>query len=106
MAFIRLARFPGAGSEHFDALAAALRHAPVPAARLLFAAGSIDGGWQVVQVWSSRAELEEFNRNHLLPALAALGPSGFPTPPAVTDFSTEVMWWSRLPAPTHSEYDG
>jgi len=93
MAFVRLARFPGAGPQHFDALTKALRDAPAPAGRLLFAAGPVDGGWQVVQVWSSQAELDAFNREHFLPALASLGTGGFPAPPTLTDFSTAVLTW-------------
>ena len=93
MAFVRLARFPGAEPRHFDALAEALRGAPVPEGRLLFAAGPVEGGWQVVQVWSSQQELDAFNREHFLPALARLGAGGFPAPPAVTDFATTVVTW-------------
>ena len=49
------------------------------------------GGWQVVQVWHDRALLEEFNREHFLPALASLGPQAFPAPPRITDFSTSTL---------------
>lgn len=88
MAFVRLAYFPGASLEHYDALGAALSDAPAPAERLLFAVGARDGGLQVVQVWASRAALESFNERWLLPALTRLGDRGFPAPPQVTDFET------------------
>lgn len=91
MAFVRLARFPGATAEHYAALAAALADAPVPPGRLLFAAGPVEDGWQVVQVWTSEAELADFNREHLLPALRALGAAGFPKPPTVVDFTPHEL---------------
>lgn len=86
MTFVRLALFPDATREQYDRLARAMARAPVPAERLLFAAGPVEGGWQVVQVWTSRASLDEFNRAYFLPALAEVGASVFPTPPLVTDF--------------------
>lgn len=86
MTFVRLAFFPGATAAHYEALAAQMADVPIPKGRLLFAAGPVEGGWQVVQVWSSEVELADFNRQHLLPALASLGPAGFPHPPSVTDF--------------------
>lgn len=91
MPFVRLAFFPGAGREHFDALAGAMAAAPEPAERLLFAAGPVSGGWQVVQLWSSRDALDAFNRRHFVPALAALGSGAFPAPPEVTDFTPVVL---------------
>lgn len=73
MAFVSLAFFPGGTQEHYDALARAVpTHAP-PEHRLLFAAGPVDDGWQVVQVWRSRADLEAFNEQVLLPALRTAG---------------------------------
>lgn len=93
MAFVRLAFFPGADQHHFDALAALLSEAPLPRERLLFTAGPVDGGWQVVQVWSSESALAAFNRDHFLPALRTLGPGAFPAPPTVTDF---VPTWLQL----------
>ena len=89
--FIRLAFFPGATQEHFDALDGAMRDAPQPPGRLLFAAGPVDSGWQVVQVWTSRDDLAVFNETHFLPALAALGPGAFPAGPVVTDLEPVVL---------------
>lgn len=91
MAFVRVARFPGATEQHFQALSDALRDVPAPAGRLVFAAGPVDGGWQVVQVWTDRQALAEFNAAHLGPALAALGPAGFPEPPVVVDSETAFL---------------
>ena len=91
MAFVRLAFFPEGRQAHYDALAQALAQVPVPQGRLVFAAGPADGGWQVVQVWSSRQELDAFNAAHLVPALRAVGAAGFPRPPRVTDFETAEL---------------
>ena len=85
VAFVRLAFFPDGTSAHYGALAAELVAAPAPAERLLFAAGPVDGGWQVVQVWHSRAALDAYNEAVLVPALRRLGERAFPRPPLVTD---------------------
>ena len=57
-----------------------------PPERLFFAAGEVVGGWQVVQAWRSRADLDRFNQTVLLPAYEALGGPPFPAPPTVVDF--------------------
>lgn len=99
MSFVRVAFFPRATQAHFDALGAALRDAPVPSGRLLFAAGPVAGGWQVVQVWSAAAGLDDYNREHFLPALASLGPAAFPAPPVVTDFTPTTLLLGDRGAP-------
>jgi len=38
-----------------------------PDDRLVFAAGPVEGGWQVVQVWTSKVALDAFNREVLFP---------------------------------------
>ncbi len=86
MTFVRLAFFPDGTAEHHRALAAAIGDVQPPPGRLCFVAGPADGGWQVVQVWRSRAELDDFNRAVFLPALHRQGGAGFPSPPTVTDF--------------------
>ena len=86
MAFVRIAFFPEATAEHYAALAAEIGEAPAPAARILFAAGPGDGGWRVVQVWQTAADLESFNQAILLPAMRRLGSRGFPLPPQIVDF--------------------
>jgi hypothetical protein len=64
---------------------------PDPPDRLLFAAGPVDGGWQVVQACTSRGELEAFDDEHVRPALEALGGRGFPAPPVVTDLDPVLL---------------
>lgn len=77
--------------EQYTALDTALRGAPAPPERLVFAVGPRDGGLQVLQVWESRAGLESFNERWLFPALAELGPDAFPAPPMVIDFETHDL---------------
>lgn len=86
-----MARFPGARDHHFRALAAAMGDVPSPEGRLLFAAGPVEDGWQVVQVWTDRDALDRFNAAYFLPALASLGDSAFPHPPVVVDFEPTVF---------------
>lgn len=85
---MRLALFPGATREHYEALGAALPEHEPPEHRLVFAAGPVEAGWQVVQVWRSKADLDVFNEAVLLPALSQVG---FPRPPVVTDFETAEL---------------
>lgn len=84
--FVRVALFPEATREHYDALAAELGDVGTPAGRVAFLAGPTTGGWQVVQVWRTQAKLDAFNAEVLLPALTRLGGRGFPRPPLVHDF--------------------
>lgn len=88
MAFVRLAFFPGGTERHYSAIGAELAGVEFPPGRLMFAAGPADGGWQVVQVWETRAQLDAFNQAHFLPALARAAGRAFPQPPRVTDFET------------------
>ena len=86
MAFVRLAFFPEGTEEQYRALAGAMGNLSRPQGRLAFATGPVTGGWQVVQIWRSRAELDAFNAAYLLPTLAKLGSTGFPVAPHVVDF--------------------
>lgn len=85
MAFVRMAFFPKADETHYRALARALEGAPVPDARRLFAAGPVDEGWWVVQVWDDKEQLDAFNSAWLFPALERTE-RPFPEAPRVTDF--------------------
>lgn len=83
-----MAFFPEATAQHYAALAAAMADVPIPVGRIFFAAGPTDGGWQVVQAWTSRDALDAFNRTAFFPALARISSGGFPQPPIVVDFET------------------
>lgn len=73
MTFIRLAFFENVSAQQYEAVAQELAQAPVPPARRFFAAGPVDGGWQVVQAWDSKDSLDKFNAEWFFPALARLG---------------------------------
>lgn len=88
MAFVRLAFFPDGTLAQYEAMSHELATAPIPPGRHVFAAGQVDGGIQVVQVWDSREALEAFNRDWLRPALARLGDRGLPMPQEIRDFET------------------
>lgn len=90
MAFLRLAFFPGATATHWAAVMAAVGAVEAPPARRTFAAGPVEGGWQVVQLWDTREDLDAFNDAVFFPALDR-GPL-FPSAPVVTDVETEVAW--------------
>ncbi|WP_051750202.1 hypothetical protein [Phycicoccus jejuensis] len=92
MAFLRLAFFPGATTEHWAAVVEAVGEVPPPPGRRAFAAGPAEGGWQVVQLWDTEAGLERFNAEVFGPALARLGGGGFPAPPVVRDVHTTAAW--------------
>ncbi|GAB0103537.1 hypothetical protein JMUB6875_25100 [Nocardia sp. JMUB6875] len=92
MAFVRLAFFPDGTEAHYRALGDALGDYEPPKGRVLFTAGPVEGGWQVVQVWERRELLDEFNRAVFFPAVARLGGGGFPRPPQVTDFESADLF--------------
>ena len=92
MAFVRLAFFPGGTADQYAAVAGELAAAPSPSGRLVFAAGALKGGWQVVQVWERKEDLEAFNERWFLPAMRRLGGAGFPAPPSVQDFVSQDFW--------------
>ena len=92
MALLRLAFFPGGTFAHWEAVVDAVGDVSVPAARQAFAAGPIDGGWQVVQLWDTRDDLERFNADIYLPAVTRLAGRGFPETPVVQDVDTVDAW--------------
>ena len=92
MAFLRLAFFPGGTAQHWAAVHRAVGDIGAPTARRAFAAGPVEGGWQVVQLWDTREDLERFNHDVYLPAVARLGGMGFPEAPHVRDVSTVDAW--------------
>lgn len=92
--FIRLAFFEDASAEQYEAVARELADAPVPPERRFFAAGPVDGGWQVVQAWDTKDALDEFNTEWFLPALARLGDDGLGRP-TVRDVEAVDAWVDR-----------
>jgi hypothetical protein len=92
MAFMRLAFFPNGSEDHWEAVVAEVGDVLPPVARRAFAAGPAEGGWQVMQLWDSRADLEQFNDEVFLPAILRLGERGFPQPPTIRDVDTVKAW--------------
>ena len=91
MVLVRLAFFPGGTAAHHQALQQVVEPTSSPPERYFFAAGAAPGGWQVVQAWRSREDLDRFNATVLGPAYAALGGRPFPADPVVTDFEPLEM---------------
>ena len=86
MSFARLALFPGGTEEHHRAIVDALGDAHDNTdGRILFAAGPTGDGWQIVQVWETRHQLEQWVQDSLGPAFAKVGDRGYPNPPQITD---------------------
>ena len=92
MAFLRLAFFPGGTAEQWAAVVGSLGEVPPPEGRRAFAAGAVEDGWQVMQLWDNREGLERFNREVFLPSVAGLGDRGFAQAPVVRDIDTVIAW--------------
>ena len=83
MAFIRIFRPPNTNAEIYDSVnAEADVDANPPEGLLLHCAGEVDGEWQIVDVWDSRAHAERFDHERLGPALEEVLGMRPPTPPA------------------------
>lgn len=100
MAFARLALFPGGTEAQHQAIVEALGDGQAhPQGRILFAAGPAHDGWQILQLWDSHQQLEQWVQHHLGPAFAAIGGRGYPAPPHITDFDVhDLQMRSTLPA--------
>lgn len=101
MAFARLAVFPGGTEEQHRAISEVLgdaqTHAP---GRIMFAAGPVSEGWQIIQVWERQEQLESWVEAHLGAAFAKVGSRGYPAPPRITDFEvTDLLLGSAVVAP-------
>jgi hypothetical protein len=81
-----MALFPEGTKAHYDLVARELATVDIPASRRVFIAGESDEGWQVIQVWDRKEDLDTFNERVFLPVLRRLGDLGFPSPPIVRDF--------------------
>ena len=92
MSYIRLDNFPRGTREQYLAVDAALGDEVDDApGRLLFAAGGTPDGWQIVQLWESRDQLEDWVRKNLGAAFAKVGDRGYPAPPQITDFEVQDL---------------
>jgi hypothetical protein len=95
MAFVRIALFPGGTEEQHQAIVEALGDAQVdPEGRILFAAGPSPHGWQILQLWETRDQLERWVQENLGAAFARVGNRGYPAPPEITDFEVHDLMLS------------
>ena len=88
MAYARLAMFPGGTAEQAQTVAEELGQTNIdPPGRILFGAGPVDGGYQIIQVWESRADLDSFLEASFRPAMERLAQAGrgWTSAPVVTD---------------------
>ena len=92
MAFLRLAFFPAGTAEQWAAVVQAVGDIPPPQGRRALAAGPVDNGWQVMQLWDSREDLDGVNRTVSFPAIADLRGHGFTQAPVVRDVDTAIAW--------------
>lgn len=75
MAVLITDEVPGMTQEAYDQLHAVL-DAPGRAAAgfILHAAGPIDGGWQITELWESQQERDAFMEKYVTPLVPAGGP--------------------------------
>ena len=88
MAYARLAMFPGGTEEQARTVAEELGRSNIdPPGRILFGAGPVDGGSQIIQVWESRADLDSFLEASFRPAMQRLAAAGrgWTSAPVVVD---------------------
>ncbi len=84
MALMRLAKFPGGTKEQYLAVVDKMTD-PSPPGRVVHASGPVEGGWQILGIWKSRAEMERFGRETLFPAFKQAGVAGFRAQPEIVD---------------------
>lgn len=84
--------FPGGTEEQFRSLIAEMGdgHTHQPD-RVLFAAGPVPEGWQIVQIWENAEGLDRLAVDHLRPAMAKIGDRGFPSPPTMIRFEVREL---------------
>ena len=89
-AFVTL--FPGGTAERFDALIAEMGtgHSEQPD-RIIFAAGPVPEGWEIIQVWRHREPADKLAAEHLVPAMGRIGSRGFQAPPQTFDFEVHDL---------------
>jgi heme-degrading monooxygenase HmoA len=101
MAFARIAVFPGGTEAHHRTIVEALGDAHLEAeGRILFAAGPTQDGWQILQVWESREQLDRWVEANLGAAFARAGSRGYPAPPRIIDFELSDLMLASNAAST------
>jgi hypothetical protein len=88
MSVMLIAEIPGFTQEQYDAVSKELGSQDASSESLKFhAAGPIEGGWQIVEIWNSVDDYREFTQSHLKNAFVKLDVSGIPTVRVVPIYS-------------------
>jgi glyoxalase/bleomycin resistance protein/dioxygenase superfamily protein len=86
--------FESAPTAVIDDAVASVVHpsgSPRPKGETLHAAGASEGGWTVISIYDSKADLEGFRDGTLLPAMQEVIEGGFAVPPQESGFETHVL---------------
>jgi tellurite resistance-related uncharacterized protein len=70
VAWVQIQKAQQASCDDYQRVSAAIGET-LPSGLILHAAGEVDGTWQAVSVWESRAAFEAFRDERVLPAVAA-----------------------------------
>jgi len=80
-------KFEGGTQEQYEAVHSRVDVDANPPEGLIFhAAGPVDGGWRVADVWESREHFDRFRAERLGPAIQELGDRAPQSPPEITEF--------------------
>jgi hypothetical protein len=71
MPWVQIQKAQQVSWSDYERIAQAIGEAP-PAGLIIHAAGEVDGRWQAVSVWESRAAFEAFREERVLPAVRAV----------------------------------
>lgn len=80
-------KFSDGTQEQYDAIHSHMGIDDDPPEGLIFhAAGPIDEGWGVLDIWESREHFDRFQAGRLGPAIGELGDRAMPNPPEIKEF--------------------
>jgi hypothetical protein len=86
-AFVQVVTLPGLDRESFRAADAKVVGDGVPADMTFHVNGPVEGGWLVIDAWTSRAARDRFAEEHIRPGMEGAPLSG---PPAFEDLDVEA----------------
>jgi hypothetical protein len=81
---------PGGSQEMYDRVRAEMNLQGPADGGIAHAAGPIEGGWRVIDIWESPEHFERFMRDRLGPALEAVGAPMRQGPPEFMECSNVV----------------
>jgi len=80
-------KFNGGTQEQYEAVHAHLNVDGDPPQGMIFPmAGSVEGGWGIIDAWESRDAFDQFAAHRLQPAIQELGADAFQSPPDIKEF--------------------